>query len=198
MQTETIFHPLTPGAQLPGDWYRGRVPANIEVGDNTVVDSAATFKHFFSSRAPGLVVGSHVTLCRASLATEANGLIELGDYCYVSNAALVCSERITIGSHVFIAGGVTIADSDFHPIAPAARLADTLATSPLGNHQHRPRVASRPVVIEDGVWIGFNATIMKGVRVGANAVVEAGAVVIADVPAGRTVAGNPAKLVELP
>ncbi|MGI4744006.1 MAG: acyltransferase [Janthinobacterium lividum] len=197
MQTEDIFQPLVPGARLAGDWYQGGIPATIEVGENTVIDSAATFKHFFSRRTPGLVIGHHVTLCRASLATEAEGLIEIGDYCYLSNAALVCSERITIGSHVFLAGGVTIADSDFHPIAPAARLADTLATSPLGNHQHRPRVASRPVIIEDGVWIGFNATVMKGVRVGENAIIEAGAVVISDVPAGRTVAGNPAKLVEL-
>jgi acetyltransferase-like isoleucine patch superfamily enzyme len=197
MQSETIFHSLSPGEQLPNDWYKGKVPVNIEVGTNTVIDSAATFKHFFSQRAPGLRIGNHVTLCRASLATEADGLIEIGDYCYISNAAIVCTERISIGSHVFIAGGVTIADSDFHPIAPAARLADTLATSPLGNHQHRPQVASKPVIIQNGVWIGFHATIMKGVRVGENAVIEAGAVVIGDVPAGRTVAGNPAKLVEL-
>lgn len=197
MQPETPFHPLVPGERIPTDWYKGSVPANITVGENTVIDSADAFRNFFSRRTPAFVVGSHVTLSRTSLATETNGLIEIGDYCYVSNAALVCTERITIGSHVFIAGGVTIADSDFHPIAPAARLADTLATSPLGNHEHRPRVASKPIVIEDGVWIGFNATVMKGVRIGENAIVEAGAVVIADVPAGRTVAGNPAKLVEL-
>jgi acetyltransferase-like isoleucine patch superfamily enzyme len=196
MQTETIFHALTPGERLPNDWYKGSVPPNIQRGENTVIDSASTFKHFFSKREPGLIIGHHVTLCRASIATELQGLIEIGDYCYVSNAALVCTERITIGSHVFIAGGVTIADSDFHPIAPAARLADTIATSPLGNHQHRPAVASKPIVIENGVWIGFNATIMKGVRVGENAVIEAGAVVIRDVAPGSTVSGNPAKPVE--
>lgn len=196
MRAESIFYPLTPGERLPNDWYKGSIPPNIQIGDNTVIDSASAFKHFFSEREPGLIIGNHVTLCRASFATEGQGLIEIGDYCYVSNAALVCTEHIAIGSHVFIAGGVTIADSDFHPIAPAARLADTIATSPLGNHQHRPRVASRPVIIENGVWIGFNATIMKGVRVGENAVIEAGAVVIRDVPAGSTVSGNPAKPVE--
>lgn len=133
MQLETIFHPLRLGALLSNDWYKSKVPATIEVGTNAVIDSAATFKHFFSQRAPGFRLGNHVTLCRAWLATEANGLIEIDDYCYVSNAAIVCSEHVIIGLHVFLAGGVTIADSDFHPIAPAARQADTVAISQLGN-----------------------------------------------------------------
>jgi acetyltransferase-like isoleucine patch superfamily enzyme len=68
-----------------------------------------------------------VTLWRTSLAVEEHGYLEIGDYCYLANASLVCSERITIGSRVLIAGGVTIADSDFRPLAPAARLADTVA-----------------------------------------------------------------------
>jgi acetyltransferase-like isoleucine patch superfamily enzyme len=54
----------------------------------------------------------------------------------------------------------------------------------------------RPVVIEDDVWIGWNATILKGVRVGAGAVVEPGAVVTRDVPPGARVAGNPARRVD--
>jgi acetyltransferase-like isoleucine patch superfamily enzyme len=67
-----------------------------------------------------------------------------------------------IGNRVFIAGGVTIADSDFHPMDPAARLADTIALSPIGNSKNRPVITSKPVIIEDDVWIGFNATILKG------------------------------------
>jgi acetyltransferase-like isoleucine patch superfamily enzyme len=95
-----------------------------------------------------------------------------------------------------VAGGVTIADSDFHPIAPAARLADTIALSPVGDRRRRPVVEARPIVIEDDVWIGYNATILKGVRVGAGAVIEPGALVLKDVPTGVHVVGNPARVVE--
>jgi acetyltransferase-like isoleucine patch superfamily enzyme len=95
-----------------------------------------------------------------------------------------------------IAGGVTIADSDFHPIGPAVRLADTVALSPVGDRRHRPPVETRPVVIGNDVWIGYNATILKGVQVGDGAVVEPGALVIRDVPPGAHVAGNPARPVE--
>ena len=191
-----LFYPLVPGARLPGDWFPGKIPDNIVAGENSVIDSSFCFKHFFAKGEVGLRVGNHATIWRASLAADEDATIEIGDYCYIANASLVCSERISIGARVFVAGGVTIADSDFHPIAPAARLSDTIALSPVGDRKRRPLVESRPVVIEDDVWIGYNATILKGVRVGAGAVVAPGAVVIRDVPPGAEVAGNPARVVK--
>ncbi|MBR1461783.1 MAG: acyltransferase [Prevotella sp.] len=49
-----------------------------------------------------------------------------------------------------------------------------------------------PVVIEDNVWVGANATILPGVTIGSMSVVAAGAIVTKDVPSGVLVAGNPA------
>ena len=196
MTTETrLFYKLEPGAQLPGDWFAGRIPNNVVAGEGTAIDSSFCFKHFFSKREIGLRIGRCTTIWRTSLAADEEGIIEIGDYCYIANASLVCSERIQIGSHVMIAGGVTIADSDFHPLAPAARLADTVALSPVGDRAKRPRIETRPVRIEDDVWIGYNATILKGVTVGAGALVGPGALVVRDVPPGAEVAGNPAVVV---
>lgn len=192
--SEGVFLPLIPGAKLDGDWFGMTVPKNIEVGEGTVIDSSFCFKHYFATDHIGLKVGRNVTIWRTSLAAEQNGVIEIGDYCYLANASLVCSSRITIGSYVMIAGGVTIADSDFHPMSPAARLADSVALSPIGNRKIRPAIETRPVVIEDDVWIGYNAAILKGVRVGAGATVAPGAVVVRDVPPGTTVTGNPARI----
>jgi acetyltransferase-like isoleucine patch superfamily enzyme len=188
-----VFHPLTPGAVLPGDWYHGRVPDNIVVGHNTVIDSSFCFKHYYAAGAVGLRVGNDVTFWRTSLAADATGMIEIGNGCYLTNASLVCSTRITLGNYVYIAGGVTIVDSDFHPLPPAARLADTIALSPVGDRKRRPAVEALPVVIEDDVWIGYNATLLKGVRVGAGAVIAPGALVTRDVAPGAHVAGNPAR-----
>jgi acetyltransferase-like isoleucine patch superfamily enzyme len=196
MMAPPLFHQLVPGASLPGDWYHGRIPTNIDVGTNVVIDSSFCFKRYLAKGPIGLRVGNNVTIWRTALSAEEAGLIEIGDNCYLSNASLVCSSRITLGSYVLVAGGVTIADSDFHPIAPAARLADTIAISPVGDRRRRPPIGVRPVVIEDDVWIGYNATILKGVRIGAGAIVAPGALVIHDVPPGAHVAGNPAGPVE--
>jgi maltose O-acetyltransferase len=53
---------------------------------------------------------------------------------------------------------------------------------------------SLPIVIDDNVWIGARVTILKGVRIGAGAIVAAGSVVVKDVPEMAIVAGNPAKI----
>lgn len=186
-------HAIVPGAALPGDWYPGRVPANVVAGEGSVVDSTFCFKHYFARGPVGLRVGRGVTLWRTSLAAGEDAVIEIGDETYVANASLVATARVTVGARCLIAGGVTIADSDFHPLGPAARVADAVALSPVGDRARRPPVAALPVVIEDDVWIGWNATVLKGVRVGAGAVVDPGAVVTRDVPPGARVAGNPAR-----
>jgi acetyltransferase-like isoleucine patch superfamily enzyme len=56
----------------------------------------------------------------------------------------------------------------------------------------RQGLVTAPVFIEDDVWIGCNATILKGVRIGRGAIVAAGAVVTKNVPPLAIVAGVPA------
>lgn len=189
-----LFHQLLPGLSIAGDWCNFPIPLNIEVGHNTVIDSSASFKKYFSKLPVGLRIGNHVTLQSPALATEENGYIEIGDYSYISSACLAASRQISIGKHVFIAGGVTIVDTDFHPLDPAARIADTIAISTVGNKALRPVFDSAPVIIDDEVWIGFNATILKGVTIGRGAVIQPGSVVLKDVPAGAVVSGNPAQI----
>jgi len=190
---ERRLFPLIPGACIKGDWFNGKIPANIKTGENTVIDSSNCFKNYHSRLPVGLITGSYVTFWRTSIAAEENGCIEIGDYCYIANASLVCSKKITIGSRVFIAGGVTIADSDFHPIDPYLRLQDIIALSPVGDRSKRPEVTASEVTIGDDVWIGMNATILKGGTIGTGAIVEPGSLVVRDVPDGTRVSGNPAR-----
>lgn len=190
---DSKFHTIIPGAVFSGDWFQGSVPQNIKVGKNTRIDSSHSFKHYHSQLNHGLIIGDNVTFWRTSLAAGENGIIEIGDYCYLANASLVCSGRIKIGSRVFIAGGVTIADSDFHPLDPLERMKDIIAISPLGDRSSRPEFKVEEVIIEDDVWIGLNATILKGVRIGKGAYIYPGSMVLEDVLPGQKVMGNPAK-----
>ncbi|GAH18841.1 unnamed protein product [marine sediment metagenome] len=54
--------------------------------------------------------------------------------------------------------------------------------------------SEKPVTIEDNVFVGGNAVVLEGVKIGKGSVVAAGAVVLEDVPSGLVVAGVPAKV----
>lgn len=87
----------------------------------------------------------------------------------------------TIGTGVMMGAGVTIL-KDNHPVTPDGRVV-------------AGRSEAAPPVIGDGAWIGDRAIILPGRRIGANAIVGAGAVVTKDVDDWAVVAGNPARVI---
>ena len=184
----------TPPTSANG-WSHGPLPANVRIGANTLITADYAFKRFRSKATDALTIGSHSTMDGVHFALGEGGRVSIGDYCYFTNAVLLCELELRIGNYVVIGWNATIADTDFHPLAPAERIADALACSPLGRGRPRPEIAKKPVVIEDDVWIGPNATILKGVRIGAGAWIQAGSLVTHDVPPGSRVLGNPAQIV---
>jgi acetyltransferase-like isoleucine patch superfamily enzyme len=179
----------------PGRWTAGQIPPNVRVGVDTLITDDLAFKRFHSQRPDALIIGAHCTMDGVHFDLGKQGQMAIGDYCYFTNAVLLCELEVRIGSYVVIGWNTTIADTDFHPLAPAERIADAIACSPLGQGRTRPPVLKRPVIIEDDVWIGPNATILKGVCIGAGAWVEAGSLVTRDVPPRSRVLGNPAQVI---
>ncbi|MFC1815917.1 acyltransferase, partial [Thermodesulfobacteriota bacterium] len=78
-----------------------------------------------------------------------------------------------------LASGVYITDSDWHDIYNRVAIGK-----------------SAPVRIEKNVWIGDSAIICKGVTIGENSIIGAGAIVVNHVPADSIAAGNPARVVK--
>ena len=182
-------------SRVPGRWANGELPANCILGQNTLITGDLAFKRFHSKVDRAVSVGAHCTLDGVHFSIGEQGRISIGDYCYFTNAVLLAEFELKIGSYVVIGWNSTIADTDFHPVSPSARMADAIACSPLGKGIRRPEVSRKPVIIEDDVWIGPNVTILKGVQIGAGAFIEAGSLVTRDVPAGARVLGNPAQIV---
>ena len=179
---------------VEGDWWKEPVPPNVVFGDGFYCESAQVFR-FLKSKAPRAVVfGDHVSVyggCSFSIGTK--GRCSVGNFTLLNGALVMAEERIEIGSHCLISWNVGIADSDFHPLAPAQRIIDAHAIAPFfKDRPPRPEIRTAPVVSSDNVWIGMNAVLLTGVTIGENSVVAAGAVVTKSVPANVVVAGNPA------
>jgi acetyltransferase-like isoleucine patch superfamily enzyme len=107
----------------------------------------------------------------------------MGHHFGMTGGSIVCEEQITIGDRVIVGCNTIITDTDFHPLQPAVR-------------RERPiDGATAPIFIEDDVFIGMNALILKGVTLGAGCIVGAGSVVTKNVPPNTIVGGNPAKII---
>jgi len=180
---------------ITGQWDYRTLPPNVRLGRDCWLERRDSFARFRSQRQPGLVLGDGVRVYAwTTFNVEPTGSIEIGNGSILVGAVFMCAERISLGSNVTVSYHVTIADSDFHPTDPELRIQDAIANSPHGDRSLRPTITSRPVTIDDDVWIGIGAIILKGVHIGRGARVHAGAVVARDVPAGAAVAGNPATL----
>lgn len=118
------------------------------------------------------------------LTHEPGGRLEVGDdtsiagYCVLSAAA-----HVRIGRSVLFARNVYIADH---------RHGFELDDTPIID---QPLQEIRPVVVEDGAWLGQNVVLLPGVTVGRGAVVGANSVIREDVPPRSVVAGVPGRVV---
>ncbi len=108
--------------------------------------------------------------------------LRIGDNVFLNGARFGCSQRIEVGEKCILAD-CRIFDTDMHAIGPDRHSKDAV-------------VATAPVRIERNVWIGAAVIILKGVTIGENSVIGAGAVVARDVPPNCIAAGNPARVVK--
>ncbi|HLD50107.1 MAG TPA: acyltransferase [bacterium] len=178
-----------------GKWDYSALPENIHAGENCLFERREIFSRFRSERKPGLVIGDRVKIYTwSAFNVEPQGFVEVGEDSVLVGAILMCAEHIQIGKRVIISYHVTITDCDFHPKDPEQRKQDAIANAPEGDKSKRPALVTRPVIIEDDVWIGIGAIILKGVRIGKGSKVGAGSVVTSDVPPGAFVEGNPARV----
>jgi acetyltransferase-like isoleucine patch superfamily enzyme len=112
---------------------------------------------------------------------EQSSRLTIGSYCIVlPGVRVTAAQDIRIGDNCMLATGCYVTDADWHDLYDRTAAPGT----------------SRPVCLADNVWIGDSAIVCKGVSIGENSVVGAGAVVTRDVPANTIVAGNPARPVK--
>lgn len=115
---------------------------------------------------------------------ERAGRLVIGDGVVLQGTAIVAYQQVTIEDHVTFGPNVTLMDSSGHPLIGR------------GETDEAARIVAAPVRVREHAWIGMNAIILKGVTIGAHAVIGAGSVVSRDVPDYALAVGNPAQVVK--
>lgn len=113
--------------------------------------------------------------------------VNINDHVFIENDVVI-GDRVTIKSGVQVWDGIRLADDVF--VGPNV----TFTNDPFPRSRQYPEVFSRTEVAV-GASIGGGAVLLPGITIGRHAMVGAGAVVTADVPAHAIVAGNPARIV---
>jgi len=106
---------------------------------------------------------------------------KIGNRCKISSHTFIC-EGVTLEDEVFVGHGVTFTNDKF-----------PRATNDDGTLQTEADWTCVETLVKRGASIGSGATILCGLTIGEGATIGAGSVVTKDVPAGATVAGNPAR-----
>ena len=125
-------------------------------------------------RSFGAKVGKGVVL-KSAINIKYPWNIEIGDHTWIGeNAWLDSLDKIKIGSNVCISQGAYLCT---------------------GSHDYKKGTFDlivKPIVVEDGVWVGAKAVICPGITLGSHCVVTAGSVVTRDAEPYTVYQGNPA------
>ena len=105
------------------------------------------------------------------------GRIVIGKYCLICPGVRIsAATEIIVGESCMLAQGAFLTDADWHGVYDRSEsIGRTI-----------------PTRIGDNVWIGDSVIVCKGVQIGENSIIGAGAVVSRDIPANVVAAGNPA------
>jgi acetyltransferase-like isoleucine patch superfamily enzyme len=141
----------------------------IMIGDDVTINSR-NFGYHLNLQAP-------VKL----FADRPGARIVIGDRTRIHGSCIHAYASITIGKRCLIAGNCQIIDGSAHDVT-------------FNNLESRCETTgtSKPIVIEDDVWIGANVIILPGVTIGRGSIIGAGSVVTKNIPAMVIAAGNPA------
>lgn len=154
--------------------FHGRTRLRRSPGSAITVGNDCRFRSRVGSNAVGLNRPCMLSTLRSG------ATLKIGSACGFSGTVIAAAESIIIGDRVMCGGNATITDTDWHGLQPSER--------------SRPG-ACAPIVIEEDVFIGLNALVLKGVTIGRGTVVAAGSVVTRSLPEMVVAAGNPAQVI---
>ena len=159
-----------------------RHPHKIRVGDDVVIDDGCCLDAKGTEN-EGIQIGNGVFIGRNTILSCKNGDILIDDHANIGfNCEIFSGSRVRLGANTLVAaytylvGGDHLYDRTDLPVLQQGRTA-------------------RGIDVDDNVWLGAHVVVSDGSKVGRDAIIGAGAVVIGEIPPFHIAAGVPAKVI---
>lgn len=163
------------------------------IGNNSIIYTCGSIGNLADDKSK-INIGDNCHIYGCLTVFSYSGEIIIGNNCSLSEySRIVSAKKIKVGNRVMIAHNVNILDNISHPINALERHKDFIEHYSIGMQPHD--LKPQEIIIEDDVWIGFNSTIMKGVKIGRGAIIGANSVVTKDVEAWTVNVGNPLRVI---
>lgn len=159
-----------------------RHPHKIRIADNVVIDDQCCLDAKGTDNR-GISIGDGVFVGRNTILSCKNGDIEIDDHANIGfNCEIFSASRVRVGksilmaAYTYLVGGDHLYDRVDIPVLEQGRTA-------------------RGIDVDDNVWLGTHVVVTDGSRIGRDAIVGAGAVVVGEIPEFAIATGIPAKVV---
>lgn len=179
------------------DWHPASLPPNIQLGEMSYPDTSYSFTTCFSNKTVGFHLGyASGNYGHGIFTTGECGEIIVGKYVVLQCTRIISNVSVTIGDHCMLSWGSVVTDTwvTTKTNSPSARREMLKKLSGSAN-RHLDFIDPKPVLIEENVWVGFDAIVLPGVTIGRGAVIGSKSVISEDVPPYAVVVGNPARII---
>jgi acetyltransferase-like isoleucine patch superfamily enzyme len=181
---------------ISGDWYRGFIPPNVYFDPDVYLDTSYGFDLFQSESENGMVMGrASASYDLSAFVTSKTGRIEVGTFSILHGTTLISTEHISIGNFVMLSWGSVVCDNFLSSEMTANDRGKIMELTAKSGLREMPFSASSPVHIEDNVWIGFDAVVLPGTRIGRGSVIGSKTVVSGNIPPYSVVVGHPWRII---
>jgi acetyltransferase-like isoleucine patch superfamily enzyme len=180
------------------DWYSGPLPKTLEAENMAYLDSAYSWANFHSEVPGGFRMGfASGNYLHSHFFAGESGKIIIGKYVILEATNFLVQDSVSVGDHCMFSWGSFITDSwvDENTLNPESRK-EILRNAAFS----KTRILKIPnpvkVIIEDNVWVGFDAVVLPGTRLGRGCVIGCKTVVSGNIPPYVVVVGNPPEIVK--
>lgn len=180
------------------DWFPRPLPDNLVLEEMSYPDTSYSFTSFFSQKPEAFRLGyASGNYGHGIFTTGKNGEIHIGKFVVLQCTRIISNLSVVIHDHCMFSWGSVITDSWLmhETLSPAVR-GNMLERAASSEHRHIEFTKPSGVVIEENVWVGFEAVILPGVRIGRGSIIGSKSIIAEDVPPYAVVVGNPGRIIK--
>ena len=151
--------------------------SNLIIGSNCILGFNDQTPLYLNLSEGNCEIGENSKLKLSKIQVRFGGSLKIGRYAgFGQNTDIRCDEKISIGDYCLCSYNVSIFDTNVHSLDPEERKVNIINQFPSGlSDIIKPKTS--PVILGENIWIGKNASVLKGSHIATGSIIGMNAVI---------------------